>query len=625
MKLIKVASAALNQTPFDWVNNYKNIYEAIDKAKKEKVDLLCLPEMCITGYGCEDQYHSVDLLKRAKEHLQSIVKQSKGITVVVGLPFVHQNSLFNGAAMIADGRLLGITAKRFLAGDGIHYENRWFKPWSENTVAHSEEFDCPIGNVAYNLDGVKIGVEVCEDAWIPNRPANQLAQQGVDIIINPSASHFAFGKQKSRRELVSESARQFKCVYVYSNLIGNESGRAIYSGDTLIADPNGLISAGPLLSFNQIEMVSAVVDLDTNRTHRLRTASLQPDLKEKKSCLVEGWLQSQLTSEPVSAVRLSSLMSKEEELSRAVALGLRDYMAKSNSNGFVVSLSGGADSAAVACLVRLIDRYTKSDVGTDTVTPLTCVYQPTRNSSDTTFDAAKTLALELQADFHVIDVDEMVEAYKSRVGGALDIELNWDDHDIALQNIQARARAPGVWMIANLRNALLLATSNRSEAAVGYATMDGDTCGGLSPVAGVDKEFLLEWLRYAQIKYDIKALKKINSQTPTAELRPSEQSDEGDLMPYNLLDAIQKLAIRDKKSPLEVLDHLSGIYPTSRKLLADHIEKFYRLWARNQWKRERYAPSFHLDDENLDPKTWCRFPIVSGGFASELLDMRKYV
>ncbi len=202
-----------------------------------------------------------------------------------------------------------------------------------------------------------------------------------------------------------------------------------------------------------------------------------------------------------------------------------------------------------------------------------------------------------------------------------------------LQNIQARARAPGVWLLANLRNALLVSTSNRSEAAVGYATMDGDTSGGISPIAGIDKAFLRRWLRWYEERGPegigpLPALAAVNRQAPTAELRPVEaaQTDEADLMPYELLDAIERAAIRDKLSPLEVFKRMRAEFPQyTVEQLHIWVERFFRLWCRNQWKRERYAPSFHLDDENLDPKTWCRFPILSGGFELELVELRKYV
>jgi NAD+ synthase (glutamine-hydrolysing) len=204
---------------------------------------------------------------------------------------------------------------------------------------------------------------------------------------------------------------------------------------------------------------------------------------------------------------------------------------------------------------------------------------------------------------------------------------------LALQNIQARVRGPSVWLLANLRGALLLATSNRSEAAVGYATMDGDTCGGLSPIAGIDKAFLRQWLRWMETtgphgSGPLPQLAAVNRQQPTAELRPQEmgQTDEQDLMPYELLDAIERAAIRDKQTPLEVFKSMRVRYPQyEQQQLGLWVERFFQLWCRNQWKRERYAPSFHVDDENLDPKTWCRFPILSGGYVRELRELRQHL
>jgi len=344
---------------------------------------------------------------------------------------------------------------------------------------------------------------------------------------------------------------------------------------------------------------------------------------------------------------------KEEEFTRAISLALFDYMRKSRSQGFVVSLSGGADSAATATLCALSVHLGIKELGRERLLEkiaycpdiallpserdivkqlLTCVYQSTRNSSEVTRGAARDVAGALGARYLEWDVDRIVQDYVSVVSQTIERELKWETDDLALQNIQARTRAPGAWLLANLSGALLLSTSNRSEAAVGYATMDGDTSGGLSPIAGIDKAFLRDWLRWMekhgpQGLAPMPALAAVNRQTPTAELRPpaAGQTDEDDLMPYQVLDAIERAAIRDKLTPVEVFRQLQPHSEYSPNILAEWIERFFRLWCRNQWKRERYAPSFHLDDENLDPKTWCRFPILSGGFERELAELRQYI
>ena len=330
-----------------------------------------------------------------------------------------------------------------------------------------------------------------------------------------------------------------------------------------------------------------------------------------------------------------------------MALAYFDYLRKSWSNGFVVSLSGGADSAAVSSFVKIMLDLALNELGEERVRErlphldlpentqdwmkilLFCAYQGTKNSGKTTRNAARTIAAALGCDYAEWEVDDLVEGYESTVESILKRQLSWQTDDIARQNIQARVRAPGIWMMANIRNALLLATSNRSEAAVGYATMDGDTSGGLSPIAGIDKHYLREWLRFMEStglpeSPSIKELSQINVQNPTAELRPEDanQTDEDDLMPYQVLDTLERAAIRDKKGPKSALKVIRATYPQhEEKQLVDWTKKFYQLWCRNQWKRERYAVAFHVDDQNLDPKSWCRFPVLSAGFREELTQL----
>lgn len=660
MQLIQVAAVALNQTPLDWTGNLKQIQSAITTARAQGASLICLPELCITGYGCEDAFFSPDVQRRALHTLQKILPLTEGIIVSVGLPLFHGGALYNCACLIADQRILGFVAKNHLAGDGIHYEPRWFKAWNSPHVSQVEIEGqlYSLGNLIFECGGIRIGFEICEDAWAACRPGRDLSQAAVDLILNPSASHFAFGKQEIRRRLVLESSRAYGVSYLYSNLLGNEAGRVIYDGATLITGNGALLAEGPRLSFQDVVVTSAVIDIDLTRMNRARLVSFQPDQQgQSERRVVASFQFPQIAPEPAipaAATWETSQAVKAEEFSRAVALGLFDYLRKSRSQGFVISLSGGADSSAVAALVWLLVKLGVAELGfqsflsklshipelTQAKAPddlvyrlLTCVYQSTRNSSETTEQAAAHLAAAIGADYLKLDVDAIVEDYVELVSTALGRELNWNTDDIALQNIQARVRAPGVWMIANLRNALLLATSNRSEAAVGYTTMDGDTCGGLSPISGIDKAFLRHWLLWLEKSGpsgtgNLPMLKLINQQEPTAELRPqsSHQTDETDLMPYELLDWIERAAIRDKHGPLDVYRLAQAQFPDYQSApLSGWVIRFFQLWSRNQWKRERYAPSFHLDDENLDPKTWCRFPILSGSFVQELDELRAYV
>ena len=659
MKLIKVSAAVLNQMPLDWDGNKARILAAIDAARAAGVSLLCLPELCITGYGCEDAFLSPGLQRMALEVLGEIAPQTRGMIVSLGLPLLYHHGLFDVACLIVDGQILGFTAKRFLAGDGIHYEPRWFKPWPAGHRGQVSVLgrDYPLGDIHYNCGGLKIGFEICEDAWVANRPGSELALRGVDVIFNPSASHFAFGKAEIRHRFVLEGSRAFGVSYIYANLLGNEAGRAIYDGGALIASGGKLLAAGPRFSFADYQLTNALIDVDATRMVQSRTGSFAPNVDREVDCVSAGFDFPALVPEAEAAGMAAweeSPYVKEEEFARAISLSLFDYLRKSRSCGYVVSLSGGVDSATVACLAAMGVELGIRELGLDGFLGklgylsrvrgarssaevirhlLTCVYQSTSNSSQVTRNAAHGVAEAIGAEFLQWDVDSLVQQYTAIVSGAIGRQLDWQCDDLALQNIQARARAPGVWLLANLRGALLLSTSNRSEAAVGYATMDGDTSGGLSPIAGIDKAFLIRWLVWLE-KHGpeglrpIPALAAVNCKAPTAELRPLDrcQTDEQDLMPYPLLDEIERAAIRDKYTPIEVFLRVRTRFNqyTSEQLTM-WVERFFRLWCRNQWKRERYAPSFHVDDENLDPKTWCRFPILSGGYERELAELRKFV
>ena len=667
MPLIKVAAGVVNQTPMAWGSNTENIIHAIDEARKQDISLLCLPELCISGYGCEDYFFAQDLADQVLHALSEIVAATSGIAVSVGLPIRHNNRLYNAACLIINRQISGFYCKQNLANNGIHYETRWFHPWPAGLVENIEinQISYPIGDVIFELvgnhtSGVRIGFEICEDAWVANRPGRRHYERGVDIILNPSASHFAFHKFMTRERLVIDGSRSFGCSYIYTNLLGNEAGRTIYDGDAMIASNGDLLVSSPRFSYEDYFVTSAVIDTDNTRLNQIQN---RVQLNKDKSWLVKSRFDfpdiapvSQQVAELEAFEKGGAL--KEEEFARAVCLALFDYLRKSRSNGFTISLSGGADSCACTALcglmIRLADesigferlkeklQYIKGIEAAKTQEDLALVlihniYQGTENSSEDTLESARSLAESIGSTFYNININGLVETYKGLIEDQIGRKLSWDTDDIALQNIQARVRAPGVWLLTNLSNHLLLATSNRSEVAVGYATMDGDTSGSISPLAGIDKHYLRQWLKWLELvgcevkgkHIRIEGLKKVNSLQPTAELRPLDrnQTDEADLMPYDFLNDVERLAIRDKKSPLQVYKSMQvqfkGLYDEERIL--NWTQRFFRLWSRNQWKRERYAPSFHLDDLNLDPRSWCRFPILSGGFEKELAELREYV
>ncbi len=632
--IVRVGAASLNQLPLDWKGNRDRILAALEEARSEGTQLLLLPELAITGYGCEDMFYAEYVQQQSLESLFDLASATKGMVVVVGLPLMVESdgkpTRFNAAAVIDDGQVAGFYCKQFMADDGIHYEPRWFKPWprSEISQIQFEGQSYPVGDLLFDWGPVRIGIEVCRDAWVEDRPACQMNLDSVGLVLNPSASHFAFGKQDTRRKLVNEGSALIGGAYAYVNLLGNESGRSIYDGGSLFASQGEMIVEGKRFSY--ADHTLTVVDM----------AVPTCDSKIDSERVVKLVHQPSEAEVPATEKQNQTPATKEEELARAVPLGLFDYLRKTRSKGFVLSLSGGADSSAVAVMVSLMveqaiaelgiehfaerigmsDRIDSSMATNEIVsTLLTTVYQSTENSSETTRESASEVAAEVGAKHHEWAVDSLIDGYVGRVTDAIGRELTWETDDIALQNIQARVRAPGVWMIANVNNSLLLTTGNRSEASVGYMTMDGDTAGGLAPLAGIDKAYLRAWLRWLEVNSakgirSYPALSYVNAQQPTAELRPDEadQTDEVDLMPYDVLDAIESSAIERLEPPQKTLEAVKKLYPNyPSEQLEAWIAKFWRLWKISQWKRERLAPSFHLDTMSVDPKTWRRYPILS--------------
>ncbi|HEY9714462.1 MAG TPA: nitrilase-related carbon-nitrogen hydrolase, partial [Chroococcales cyanobacterium] len=353
MRFVKLAAADLNQIPFAWQNNKRNILNAIEEARGLGVSILCLPELSITGYGCDDDFFRPDLQKMSWKVLQEILPYTKGMVVTAGLPLLHKNKIYNCAAMVVDGKICGFVAKKTLANDGIHYEARQFEAWPDDVVEQFEKEGntYPLGDVYFRVDDLSIGFEICEEAWKGKREGAELSVRAVDIIVNPSASHFSFGKMNTRKRLVLEGSRAFGVTYVYVNMLGNEAGRVIYDGGTMIAQGGKMIAQGRRFSYNDYLLTVGLVDVEYTRMTQSRTASFKPEILEKnweakdrhdERCVHVNWFRfPAIAPELVPAVELESweesATAKEEEFARAISLGLFDYLRKSRSNGFMLS------------------------------------------------------------------------------------------------------------------------------------------------------------------------------------------------------------------------------------------------------------------------------------------------
>jgi len=657
---LTLATASINTLPLDLQGNCELIKTAIKQAQHKNADLLLLPELVLSGYGAEDMFFAADWLAQIPQIVSELMSSiPQGMLVAVGLPLmIPGGQIFNGVALLSNQQVLGISLKQNLARSGVHYEPRWFTAWpagqvSELAFAGSR---VPIGDLVYDIDGVRIGFEICEDSWVAARPARSLYERQTDVILNPSASHFSLGKQQVREQFVTEGSRAFGAVYVYANLVGCEAGRTVYDGGNLIASNGEVVMRGKRMAFTPVVVEAAHVDLMVNRTQRIISSQQTTPSSEHGVVFRQGLLTPSHTLQPLTQPQPAQPMHEHEELCRAIGLGLWDWMRKTYTRGYAVSLSGGADSALCATLSAQAHHWALEELGDadylqivsrcgidaeprqadqaadvwlrEQLMPqlLSTVYQGSANSSDTTRNAAQQLADGLGCSHAAWQIDDLVAGYTQRINQLTpDQPLNWQQDDLTLQNIQARVRSPGIWMLANRLNKLLLATSNLSEASVGYCTMDGDTSGVLAPIGGVSKSRVLDVLRWLhQQGHDY--LYGIIVQQPTAELRPVEQTDEVDLMPFEVLDAIRHITQAHHAGP-KVLLQVMCRQPIGEKYsapqLAEFIRRYYGLYCRNQWKRERLAVSFHIETDSADPKTYRRFPVLNSQMRRELDEMQQ--
>jgi NAD+ synthase (glutamine-hydrolysing) len=672
-----VGVATMNQTVGDWSGNVARCLEVIRAAKAKGVRLLLLPEMCLSGYSLGDRLQRQGTLSRSWDAMTQVALHTTGIAVAVGLPVLFEGVIFNAMAVLVDGKLVGIVAKENLATGDVEYENRYFQSWQHGRCvdfATPAGEVVPIGTQLFEIPGIgRVAFEICEDAWKGIRPGSTFALAGAEIVLNPSASWFTIGKHRVRRRMVEQISQEDHCVYLYGSLLGCDATRLVFDGSAFICSNGKVIQEARRFVFtHDWELIDAVVDLTEIRQVRMEEGSWReqhlrmhfgaygqlPHVTSVPHAFLPTatlppptppyWLPSPtrhtdpslayLEAPPLSMRPITDQDLNHLELELALCLALRDYQRKSRIPAFCLALSGGRDSAMVALLVQRMFRYSHPTLSPSALRALihdqfVCAYMGTENSGDLTRAAAKAVADDLGARFFDGHIQASLAAVQANVSAMTHTEMRWDNpaHDIPLQNIQARLRGLLIWTIANLNNALLLVTSNKSEAAVGYTTMDGDTSGGIAPIADVPKSLVSLYLSWAQRFHDLDGLKPILALQASAELRPLDQAqtDEDDLMPFFVLDQLMYAFVQQGLDPLDILQRLwptmHDHYHGDLAAFAAHIRKFTRMFCFAQWKRERFAISFRVTAFDLDPKTGYRFPPVQAPFTEELAAMDAFV
>lgn len=595
-KPMKFAISSLNPTINDWRGQVDLIRYAIEQAKQKDVKLLVFPELSIGAPDGGDIFFRPQSAQFAEQCLAEIAPLTAGMTVICGTIFQHNDKLYNAAAVFHDRVLIAVVPKRY--PEERLPEERWFSRWDYSLPAEQHlgaAFGPWVPGCIPDFDNLFVcpgKIELWQDL-----PENAVCAQ---VLCRP----FALGKYRDDLKKHIAFTHRTKITLLRANCLGSDDGTHIYDGGGYIIANGSIIALSPRFSFLNGLMTSSQDKLPE---------SFDPSLAEFES----------IGTAPKSE---DDYIFSELEL--ALCLGLNDYLIRSHIDRICLALSGGRDSAMIAVIAARMMQMRHPNDSFDQIRSrmkdfLHCAYLPSAASSTSaTQDAAAALAAHFGFDCHVIPIAEIADATRRTVESILGRTLSWEKDDLALQNVQARTRSSIIWMLANSHNAMLLSTGNMSEAAVGYTTMDGDTCGCLDPIGNIPKTLVSSWLEWARNVHDIPALDLVFAQPPSAELRPAEtkQADEKDLMPYPVLDAYIDWFVARKLSPKEVFTlaktHLRNFYTDDDDIRRD-IRRFVTMTPRAQWKRVRLANSFVVMPYSLAPDG-LQWPCLMNGFTQAL-------
>ena len=524
MRRLRLGMAQINTTVGDFQGNTQKILEAIAHGRSLGVDLLAFPELAVCGYPPEDLLLKPQFVKENLRAIKKIEKHASGLTVVVG--FVDaQSDIYNAAAIIHDGKLVGIYHKIYLPNYGVFDENRYFQAGQ----------DCPV----YTVAGVGVGVNICEDIWYKAGPATIQAYSGAEIIVNISASPYHFGRLKFRERMLATRAADNVVIVAYNNLVGGQD-ELVFDGGSMVLDEQGqLITKG-----KQFEEDLIVADLDVEAVFRTRLR----DPRWRKEAFQLGQqrqvVKVALSEAPPAAPKpelpkaQAQSLDPAEEVYRALVLGTGDYVLKNGLAKVVIGLSGGIDSSLVADIAV-------AALGADNVVG---VAMPSAYSSPSSLRDAQILARNLGIRLLSIPIDRIFQAYLKTLAEP----LKGTEPDVTEENIQARIRGNLLMALSNKFGWLVLTTGNKSEMATGYTTLYGDMAGGFAVIKDVPKTMVYELARYRNSLPDSPIPPAIIEKAPSAELRPG-QKDSDSLPPYDLLDPVLTAYVEEDKSTEQII------------------------------------------------------------------------
>ncbi len=584
-RTFRLALAQINPTVGDIPGNTAKILDYLKRAQEAQADLVAFPEMATTGYPPEDLLFKTSFLNDNVAAMEKVAAASKGISVVLG--YVNILSLdrgpddmgpriTNAAALCHDGRLVDTYHKIFLPNYGVFDEQRYFQRGS----------DCPV----YRIGGVSIGVNICEDIWYPVGPTTVQRQAGAELIININASPFHAGKRAFREEMIAQRASDHGLAVAYLNTVGGQD-ELIFDGGSIICDATGSLTArGP--AFQEYLLIA---DLEfPEEATSLKQGPAHPAVELEavgapKTLTVSGFASA--SKSPLAPQGMSAAMEDAEEVYRALVLGTADYLRKTGFSKALIGLSGGVDSALTATVA--VDALGKENV--------VGITMPSRYSSEGSISDSKKLAENLGFDLWEVPIEPAHEAFTDM----LEERFRGTEPNVAEENVQARVRGNVLMTVSNKFGWMVLTTGNKSEMAMGYATLYGDMAGGFAVLKDVPKTTVYELCRWRNRRGRSFGTPEdvipaaILDKAPSAELR-EDQLDVDSLPPYEVLDPVIKAYVEDDCSYQDMV---------AQGFDAQVVRQVISAVDRNEYKRRQAPPGVKITPRAFGKDR--RLPIVN--------------
>jgi NAD+ synthase (glutamine-hydrolysing) len=548
---MRLALAQINPTVGDLAGNSARIAGAIAAARRLGADVVAFPELALSGYPPEDLLLKRSFLDHCRAWLDRTAAAAAGIVAIIGFPDGELRNVGNAAAVIADGRLVGVYRKALLPNYGVFDEVRYFKPGD--------------GRQVFEILGATIGISICEDIWHRDGPPRVQAEEGgARLLINISASPYHAGKGGERALMLASRARDHGVTVAYVNLVGGQD-ELVFDGQSMVFAPDGrLVAEGP-----QFEEDLIVLDLDIGGDRNPVPAG--PTGASIRTTMVPPTGERTSAKPPLPARPPAAPLDRLAEIYRALVVGTRDYVRKNGFAKVVIGLSGGVDSALTACVA--VDALGAGNV--------VGVAMPSPYSSPGSISDAQALAGNLGMELRQIAIGRILEAYLDE----LKPQFAGRPPDVAEENVQARIRGNLLMALSNKLGWLVLTTGNKSELAVGYCTLYGDMAGGFAVIKDIPKTLVYELARWRNGQSPLEAIpESVLTKEPSAELRP-DQRDTDSLPPYSVLDPILHAYVEEDRG----LNEIVGM-----GFARDVVERVIRMVDHNEYKRRQAAPGVKI-------------------------------